>query len=218
MQVADMYEDKDANMINKLLAVSAHDQTWNFFTKFSDDMILLKPYHLEREWPKYFCPMAETLERLPEENDGEKRWKKKFERTIDLLNNYGVDDPLNFDTHTPQPYPVGEFNKLASIHDYTDGYVINSLFINLINNLDLNLMPFKSKITTNPKNPNRMAAIKGPIFWREKDWNERMAGIKFLETDNAAFALGNLEEHLQRLFPDVSRWEKEVSRFKELKK
>lgn len=198
----DAHADKDHNMIVKIAHVLAENSYIETFTKFSDDMILLGPYDTRREYPKYFCPMQESIDRLPVDTEGQVKWLEKFIRTkITLEEVYHIENPLNYDTHTPQPYDAWAFIEHMHGVDFTQGYVINSFFLNLYGGE-------KSKITSNPKNENRIISIKSPVIATGSEFQKALKDHKFLEVDNAAFAVGMLEMHMERMFPTKSRWEK----------
>lgn len=202
----DAHVHKDANMIEKILAGISKLESLQYkgrFIKFSDDAILLGPYS-SHETAKYFCPMDSTLSRLPEG-----LWKERFARTAFYLKRKGVANPLNFDTHTPQPYYTETFKDVMREVDYTEdiGYCINSLYLNL-EGTPSGVGGNYEQITIDPKCRSRLTVIKVPVSSMQ-EVRQAVHNCRFMETDQLAFTGGSLEKYLvKHFFPGKSIFEK----------
>lgn len=211
------YPHKDADMIHKILTGIRYleDQGYNgYFTKFSDDAILLGNYYPKKEKPKYFCPMASTLTRI-----GDGLWKQRFQRTMEYLQSVGIEEPLNFDTHTPQPYNTAGFQQFLENVPWQEdiGFCINSLYFNLALKdsplLRGDVTPQGGtvglgveQITIDLTCPSRLAMIKGPLS-SVREAEQATYRCRFLETDQAAFITPPFEKWLKIRFPKKSIFE-----------
>ncbi len=179
---------KDHNMINKIKVGIRHLTGKGYqgiFTKFSDDFILLREYEPAKEKPKYFDELISSYNRIKKPivyGDFVMSYSKFAEKLLNTMNalaDIGVFSPLNFETHTPQPYHTNDFEDLFK--NVPDEININSYYLNLSEKFSEN-----QQITVDPKNPNRLAQLSNAA--NVKEVQQSVKNCKFLNINgNDAF-------------------------------
>ena len=177
--------NKDANIIDKLLAAADRPELSQKFVFWSDDQFVLQPVALQL-LPSVFN------RRCRSDFNGDKIWHRRMRNTFDLLARKNIHLQYNFDSHVPQLMDKELFRKVMRSVDYTvaPGYCVNTLYFGL-------------------------AKIPGVIPQeRLKATVEKSAILPKLPADklfigcNDEAMLGNLPELLTEYFPEKSRCEK----------
>ena len=134
-------QNKDANLINKILIACKREELSEVFIRCSDDQLLLQAVTLEDFQPKYLYNLTECdFIKL-------NRWKKRMKATFEYLeqNNYTT---FNYDSHVPISVIKKEFVKIMKSIKIEDGigkgYCINTLYCNV---LDIERNVIKHKVT-----------------------------------------------------------------------
>ena len=208
--------DKDWNMINKIktgIEFLTQEIGYNgVFTKFSDDFILLRKYDTEIENPKYFDELILSYKRIKKPIEyGEfvlthSKFAERLKKTMDALVELGIFSPLNYETHTPQPYHTDDFDQVFS--NVQGGVNINSFYLNLSTKF-----PNNDQITIDMNNQNRLAQLASATNIKEVE--ESVFNCKFLNLNgddafisfNANSRYSPIERYLMKRFKK-SRFEK----------
>jgi hypothetical protein len=122
-------QNKDANIINKVLSAIKHYQIDGDFVFFSDDQCLLHDIKLKELPPIYNDrSKAEFLQRTQPN-----RWVKRVINTFEFLESRGIYLRHNYESHTPQRYNAPKLLQVMEDIDYRTlpGFTINTLFMGL---------------------------------------------------------------------------------------
>lgn len=118
--------NKDANLIEKLVAA----QRWGatpWFLNVSDDQIILKPLHFSDCRAFYALDLAQAKPSFW----GPHRWKDRLKRTMNHLVSHGL-PAFHHDCHVPFPIHGETFARVAAGCDYArvPGFTVHTLYAN----------------------------------------------------------------------------------------
>ena len=122
--------NKDANIIDKLLAVAELDELSERFIFWSDDQLALQKFSLTALLPAYNRRSRRHFIR-------DQTWHRRMRHTFDLLAEKNIFIQWNWDSHLPQPLNKTLFRQLVGSTDYAvePGYCVNTLYFALANTL-----------------------------------------------------------------------------------
>jgi len=128
---ADIYrENKDANLIMKILMACDHPSLSENFVRLSDDQLVLKPICEE-------CFENWWYEDLKDRHFGRlNNWGKRLKNTYNLLKQQGL-PTKNYDSHIPMIYNKKSFVDIMNRYPWNkdgsgEGFTINTLYFNNI--------------------------------------------------------------------------------------
>lgn len=121
--------NKDANLINKVITACKHSDVADRFMFWSDDQLLQSDVDLDNA-PVVFNPRG----LLDLQNTGNK-WQRRLYHTLAYVaKETGISLTYNFDSHVPQPY-----NKKAALDVFTSvpymeqpGFCINTIYYGML--------------------------------------------------------------------------------------
>ena len=118
--------NKDANIIDKLLAAVSEKDLSRRFIFWSDDQIALHRFMVKDLVPVY-------NRRNRDDFQSDRIWHCRMRNTFDFLQKQGVYLNWNWDSHVPQIMRKNLFKKLMQYLDYRTepGYCINTLYFGL---------------------------------------------------------------------------------------
>lgn len=180
--------NKDGNIIRKVLAAATSDDITPEFIWTSDDCVLLSEFDFE-SLPPVFNGRCKAD--FPENGS---IWQRRVRRTFEYLESRGLRLPHNYEAHTPQRFPTRKLLRAMRNIDYQTGigYTINTLFYGLLGitgGFDQTIF----KRTCETESAGKDAQLSRMLC----GYNDR------------AFA-GGLRARLFKLFPDKSKYEKEL--------
>jgi hypothetical protein len=125
-------QNKDANLIEKVLRACMQYGLSERFIRMSDDQYFLRPWLLQ----EHLQPLAYgniVADGVKWRGDATKKYHQKIIRTRDTLLKQGCDTWF-YDTHSPAVYHKDLFVQAMSQVDYKmpPGFTINTLYFNLI--------------------------------------------------------------------------------------
>jgi hypothetical protein len=179
--------NKDANLIDKVIAACKAGIS-NTFLRSSDDEMLLLPSRVG-DLKKYHAgPLA-----TKDEAFWEGGWKERLRRTYNLLNANGL-PTLHYDTHIPTICNRALFLEVAKRYDYRsgNGYCINTLYCN-------------HEGIRNPPIGKNKVSFRSPVADVDEA-RRRLVGRRYLNCNDAGFTT-TLQLALQEMFPTRSRFE-----------
>lgn len=177
--------NKDANIIEKLLAAACRDDLSRNFIFWSDDQLALQPFDCRKLQPVF-------NRRRKEDFSSDSIWHRRICHTFEYLEKQGKKLYWNWESHTPQILNKHLFKKIfSSTKDYLEppGFGINTFYYGSLDTPPL-LIQEKVKFTL-----------------------EKSINIRYLPTDklflgyNDAALQGDLKELLQKHFTRRSRFE-----------
>lgn len=190
IHAADPYRNnKDANIIRKVLLACKINNLSRQFVRMSDDQILLKKV---TELPAYHTG---DIRKKPQQYwQGRSRWKARLRRTANLLARIGR-STYNYDTHIPTTYDKVLFQRVARIYPYNTGAgcTINTMYFNFVLKKHEPLEKRKATFEKPIDNPKQIAGM--------------LAG-KIYMGYNAKGLTDELKGMIERKFPKKSRFEK----------
>ena len=180
--------NKDGNIIRKVLAAATSDDITPEFIWTSDDCVLLSEFDFE-SLPPVFNGRCKAD--FPENGS---IWQRRVRRTFEYLESRGLRLSHNYESHTPQRFPTRKLLRAMRNVDYQTGigYTINTLFYGLLGitgGFDQAIF----KRTCETESAGKDAQLSRMLC----GYNDR------------AFA-GGLRARLFKLFPDKSKYEKEL--------
>ncbi len=118
--------NKDANLIEKLLAACRLERLRRHFLFWSDDQVALRLFDAAGLVPIY-------NNRAPEHFAEARYWQKRMLHTFDYLEHRGFKLRWNWDSHVPQPMDKIRFRQLLEPIDFATlpGYCVNTLYFGL---------------------------------------------------------------------------------------
>ena len=128
IQVPDVSNSgKDAILINKVLAACKLPELSENFMFWSDDQVLVKPTAL---WE-----IASVVADTPIDTMGNSKWQMRMIAIKELLEEKGITNIHNWESHVPQPMNKTTFIELMSSLEYDTGvgFGINTLYFGLQN-------------------------------------------------------------------------------------
>lgn len=135
-------QNKDANIIDKVLMACNREELSDKFLRLSDDQLLLKPMFYHEIKPLY----VEDLKDI--EKWQKSRWRNRLKNTFDVLLAEGK-TTYNYESHIPQIYDKYEFKRIMAMYKYQvegGGYTINTLYFN---NVDVERIKRSDEIKAN---------------------------------------------------------------------
>ena len=180
--------NKDANLIDKVLAACNAGIT-DFFVRSSDDQMLLMPMHTS-DFKKYHAGQLSTKSAAFWKG----AWKKRMRHTYKVLTRNQMPS-LHFDTHIPTLYDRDLFRDVMGRYRYARGigYCINTLYVN--HEALHNPPPLGKRKLTLEKPVNDPAILRSAI-----------SGRQFLGYNDKGLTPA-IKQVLQELFPTPSRFE-----------
>ena len=177
--------NKDANIIDKLMAAAKLPELSEKFVFWSDDQFAMQPLML------HLLP-AVFNRRGAADFNSDKIWHRRMRRTFEYLARQGIKLEHNFDCHLPQLMDKKLFCKIMQSVDYTaqPGYCVNTLYFGLA---EIPGLVAQENIKTTIEKCVFLPAMPG--------------GSLFIGCNDDAM-LGNLPELLTGYFPDKSCYEK----------
>ncbi len=174
--------NKDANLIDKILAACREPELAETFIFLSDDQLFLAPYNPSAVPVIYNARGYDSF-------DSGSRWNERMRNTFRYLEQQGIQLHANFDAHTPVVYRKADFLRVMEKTDYVPepGFCINTLACGLIGmqpELNQNFV----KVHSEGGNP-------GPV-----------TGKLFAGYNDAGFKV--MRETLFERFPEKSKFEK----------
>lgn len=120
--------NKDANIIEKLLAAAADERLSDDFIFWSDDQVALQDIDCRGLLPVYNS-------RCRDDFTGSNIWHQRMRNTFDYLAKHGRKLQWNWESHTPQKMNKTLFCQLMSSSDYriAPGLGVNTLYFGLLN-------------------------------------------------------------------------------------
>lgn len=177
--------NKDANLIDKLLAACQVEELSQRFIFWSDDQLALRKFDAAILMPVYNPRGPAAFRRHC-------RWYDRMLNTFNYLHSRGRKLDWNWDSHLPQLLDKKRFYELISPIDYgrLPGYCVNTLYFGLINVLPL---------------------IEQNLIKASWETSEKMGKLPedklFLGYNDEAMK-SDLPQLLQERFPDRSRYER----------
>lgn len=126
-------ENKDANIINKVIRACKEEGVSENFIRISDDQILLKPTLSKNITPLYNGNLEKIFRKLPDNQIN--RFRKRLRNTKDILLKEGK-TTFNYEIHIPTLVNKQSFIDILESYNYGvegEGFTINSLYLNNIN-------------------------------------------------------------------------------------
>jgi len=116
-------ENKDANLIAKLLRACQEESLTDEFLFMSDDQYMMQDVYAEHMVPFYSVKLAERRYRT------NNKWERRLQRTYQTLKARGIEG-YEYDTHAPVIMQKTLFMEVMLSYDWgaTPGYCINSLY------------------------------------------------------------------------------------------
>ncbi len=183
--------NKDANLIDKVLAACQQPALSTLFIRMSDDQYFLKPWTLSRN----IKPQAHgCLVRDGITWRGNGKYHTKIERTLKVLQQHGKKTWF-FDTHLPSVYDKFEFIEAMRQVDYitSPGFTINTLYHNMAGNKPNGLLLH-----------NQWAGIKEKLTLAEIA--DKCQGKQYLNNTPGGLSDG-FKQYLQEQFAEPCRFE-----------
>lgn len=118
-------DNKDANLINKVIAAAKNDDTAENFMFWSDDQLLTNELDLDN------APVVYNARQIPHFANPNNKWYFRMRHTMQYIkNNTGRDLPFNYDAHTPQPYTKSAALDILQSVPYMEqpGFCINTIY------------------------------------------------------------------------------------------
>lgn len=180
--------NKDGNIIRKVLAAAISDDITPEFIWTSDDCVLLSEFDFE-SLPPVFNGRCKAD--FPEHGS---IWQRRVRRTFEYLESRGLRLPHNYEAHTPQRFPTRKLLRAMRNVDYQTGigYTINTLFFGLLG------------ITGGFDQAIVKRTCETEVAGKDAKLSKILCGY-----NDRAFA-GGLRARLFKLFPDKSKYEKEL--------
>ena len=180
--------NKDANLIEKLLAAVATEDLSEKFIFWSDDQLALRRFCAGALMPVYNRRGRAAFQ-------SGRIWHERMRRTFDYLQQHNKNISCNWDSHVPQIMEKSQFARIMRQIDYISepGYCINTLYFGMAGTLPL-LEQSRVKVTLERK-----------IFLDSLPENKLFLGY------NNESLQGNLAGLLLERFPEPCVFEKEFS-------
>jgi hypothetical protein len=180
--------NKDANLIDKMLAACRAGVSQKFVRSSDDEMILL-PKTVEQLLPYHVGPLGAKPKKFWEGG-----WKARMRATFDLLVKNG-ETTFHFDSHIPKVYDRTLFMELCKRYDYHSGrgFCIDTWYLNHVPHV--RRFQLKGEKLTLEKPNNDLADLRA-----------RIAGKSYLGYNDNGLTPA-LKQLLQEMFPKPSRFE-----------
>ena len=191
--VEDCYtQNKDANLINKLILASCHKEISEEFINMSDDQVFLK----EIDYREISIPYYNN--KLYESATGGKvnRWQIRLERTVNALRSKNL--PINcFECHIPVLLRREKFAQVLFNYDYgfDRGYVGNTLYFNSLG------------IQGRELDPNIIARLFNDDHVKSVERIESLCEGKIYLSYSQNTEVPTLFQFLNKRFPEKSKFE-----------
>ena len=178
--------NKDANLIEKVIAACSCEDLSEKFIFWSDDQALMMDYDLYSHTPVYNNRTVRTFLNMGSAN----RWVRRMLNTFRMLNERGNGINFNWESHTPQPMNKKLFPAIMESVDFRSdiGFVINTTYFGL---LDTPPIMEQRTIKDTFENANQKPVFTHPFI----GWND--AGYS-----------GVLRPVINSIYKDPSKYEK----------
>lgn len=124
----DIYTDnKDANLITKLLKACVCDKISDRFMYWSDDQVLTSDISLKHTIPVYNDRGIDHF------SSSSSRWGTRMRHTLELVRDMGGDASCNWDSHVPQPIDKIMFSHIMGSLDFSTqpGLCVNTAYFGI---------------------------------------------------------------------------------------
>nr|DAQ92094.1 MAG TPA: hypothetical protein [Caudoviricetes sp.] len=177
--------NKDANLIDKVLAAIKTEMIEGDFIFWSDDQAILSKY----------VPGVITNARDPHTFESDNKWEKRLKRTVEFVEEKaGTFLNFNYDSHCPQMMNRLQFLQLEDIDYQSDlGYCICTLFFGLYPPV----WPVFAQ-----DNVKHTVEKSGVLNEEDLRWK------RFLGFNETGYTSGGVRAYLEKNFPDKSVYEK----------
>ena len=186
INIADTHRhNKDANIIDKLLAAADRPELSDEFIFWSDDQLALQRFYLHT-LPTIYNP------RQRRDFNADKIWHRRMRNTFDYLDRHHKKLNCNFESHTPQKFNKQKFINLFRAVDYAKipGFCINTLYFGMLG--------------TEGKLEQKLLKA---TYENASGTDSLPADMLFLGYNDNALS-GNLKNLLEARFPEPCRYEK----------
>ena len=177
--------NKDGNIIKKILKAVTETEITSDFVWTCDDCVILK------DLPFAFLPPIYNNRNPCAFPENGTIWQRRVRRTFDFLATRGIHLSWNFESHTPQRFPVQELIRAMMNVDYCSdiGFSVNTLFYGVLGITE----GFDQRLF-------KETCENASCVWR---LNKMLIGY-----NDEAF-LNGLREKLFELFPEKSKYEEQ---------
>ena len=130
LNVPDSYtNNKDANLITKILRACDVAELSDKFIYWSDDQVLTSSVNLSELSPVY------NPRGIKEFKSATSKWSRRMLNTLNVVKKFGGDVSCNWDSHVPQPIHKQKFKDAMSKVDFISlpGLCINTAYFGLVN-------------------------------------------------------------------------------------
>lgn len=129
IHVPDIYpNNKDANLITKVLTACDVPELSERFIYWSDDQVLMQDADLKTLLPSYNTRGLDHFS-----GKDLKKWSNRMRHTLEVVKMHGGDVSHNWDSHVPQPIDKSRFKAIMSDIDFKTlpGLCINTAYFGL---------------------------------------------------------------------------------------
>jgi hypothetical protein len=191
IDVPDLPRNKDANLIDKVLAACKAGMS-DLFVRSSDDELILRPVHASDLLHFHGGNLAERGEAFFSQNP----WHERLRHTYNALRRRGV-STWHFDTHIPTLCQKALFEKVASEYPYGKGrgYTINTWYLN-----------HEGVENPPPLDGRKLTLERATPGGSVAEIRAKIAGKQYLGYNDAGLTAA-LKQVLQEMFPTPSRFE-----------
>jgi len=185
--------NKDGNLIKKVLRACTENNISENFIRASDDQVILKDVTIEDFEPKYITNLVGDNFSFKNAN----RWKKRLERTKNLLQEGGF-TTFHYESHYPMLYNRASFEDIFMNLELTntEGVTINTFYFN-------NYLEIHKKLEKGFK----VTLQRQEKYLTEKDLIEKSKGYTFLGYNNKGMRTCDLKAFLINKFSEVCNFE-----------
>ena len=187
VHVPDTYtNNKDANLITKILHACDIDDLSERFIYWSDDQVLTSDVSLKYILPTYNTRGIDSFSR-----PDAKKWSIRMKHTLDLVQQHGGDVSHNWDSHVPQPIDKTRFRDIMNTVDFTTlpGVCINTAYFGL------------------KCEPKQWSQTDVKLTYENSDKCDYVFNKLFVGYNDSGYNAG-LKEALLKEFPSPSKYEK----------
>ena len=189
LPVPDRYcHNKDANIIDKLLAAVSEKELSRRFVFWSDDQIALYRFILNDLVPVYNRRNAQDFQ-------SDRIWHRRMRNTFAWLKKQNITLNWNWDSHVPQIMQKNSFRKLMQYLNYQvePGYCINTLYFGLL------------------RTPPGLEQSRIKTTCESTQYYETLPEGRLFLGYNDDACRGNILQLLQEYLPDRSVYEKAIT-------
>lgn len=89
------------NARNNIYNLCTHTELSNNILLMNDDFFVMRKTDAEKIINRYWGTLKQHIERIEQKNRGDSKYTRKLEHSLLYFKKHGIDEPLNFETHTP---------------------------------------------------------------------------------------------------------------------